>query len=259
MAENNEELNRKNQLLLKIVSENNNLQMKLRRATFSEKEIWGEPVRRVIELGKEVLDYSNFLMADELSDFCNLYRTANFISSPKMSPAGVREKSAEQFMKLVIGQEDLLHKIIIPTIPKDKTVQAINEIHEEMDNLKYNLNYLEVSFLFIDRKIDQVVNAQRNLTPEQKTELKSRLTKEFRKLRELSNYVRDYFDGIVEIIEHVLADYVTSKEISEIKSKLKMVERMSNKISSSFTTKNVDRVSKNNTEIEEILTTTKSR
>ena len=240
-----EELNKKNQLLLKIVSENNNLQMKLRRGTFSEKEIWGEPLRRVIELGKEILEYSNFLMEEELMDFCNLYRTANYISSPRMSPAGVREKSAEQFMKLIMGQEDLLHKIIIPTIPKDKTKEDIKRIREQVEDITYNLNSLEVSFLFIDKKVDEIVDSQKNLSPEQKVELKSRITKEFRRLRELTNYVRDYFDGVVQIVE--------------IKAKLKVIERMTNKISSSFTTKNVERLNKNNEEIEETLSTTKGR
>ena len=249
-----EEIKRKDQLLLKIVSKNNSLKTKLRRASFTEKEIWGEPVRRVVKLGSEVLEYSNFLTEYELADFCNLYNTADFISSPKMAPAQVRAKSAEVFMTLVIGQEDILHQIIIPTLPKDKQAEDIKGIETRIDDLTYKLNFVEYSLLFVDKKIDLFVDSKKNITPEQKAELKRTLNKEFKRLKDLYNYTREYFDGVIKIITETLKGYVTTSELADMKAKLKEIERMESKISSSFVIKNPTTVQKNNDELEEMLT-----
>ena len=253
-----EEINKKGQLLLKIVSENNTLQAKLRKAPYDEKVIWEDTIRRLIDLGKTMLEYSNFLTTEELQDFVNLYRTAQYITSPKMSPRGVRAESNKQFTKMVIAHEELFQSVFVPTMPQDRSINTKKKINDQMEAITYNLNSIEFGFLNIEKRIDIIVASQKNITEDGRRLLKGRLTEEFQKISELTDYVRGYFAGIKKIIIEVLASYVSPQELTEIKEKLRQVERMTNRIWSSFNTKNVSLIDNNTREVEDLVSTTKS-
>ncbi len=252
-----EEINKKGQLLLKIVSENNSLLSKLRKASYDEKAIWEEVIRKLINLGKTMLDYSNFLTVEELQDFVNLYRTAQFITSPRMSPAGVRAESTKQFTKMVDAQEELFQSVFIPTMPLNKDQENKQRIREQIDTINYNLNSIAFGFLNIEKRIDIIVASQKNVTEDGKTLLKGRLTQEFQKISDLTDYVREYFEGIKKIILEVIDNYVSPKEFSDMKEKLKQIERMTNRIWASFNTMNVSRIDNNVREVEDMVSQTK--
>lgn len=252
-----EEISKKSQLLLKIVSENNALLAKIRKASYDEKAVWEEVVRKLIDLGKTMLEYSNFLSEDELQDFVNLYRTAEFITSPRMSPRDVRAESTKQFVKMVDAQEALFQSVFIPTMPLTKEQETKQKIQEQIDTITYNLNSIEFAFLNLEKRIDIIVAAQKNVTEDGKALLKGRLKKEFDKISELTDYVRDYFEGVKNIIQGVIGNYVSPKETSEIKEKLRQIERMTNRIWASFNTMNVSRIDNNIREVEDMVALTR--
>ena len=96
-------MNKKDELLLTIVGENNNLEIRLKKAQPEERVIWAPAYTRLIALGKEVVKYSKNLTEEELQDFRNLYRTASYIHDTKAASREERKRAAEQFMSIIIG------------------------------------------------------------------------------------------------------------------------------------------------------------
>ena len=139
-------------------------------------------------------------------------------------------------------------------MPLNKDQENKQRIHEQIDTINYNLNSIAFGFLNIEKRIDIIVASQKNVTEDGKTLLKGRLTQEFQKI---SDYVREYFEGIKKIILEVIDNYVSPKEFSDMKEKLKQIERMTNRIWASFNTMNVSRIDNNVREVEDMVSQTK--
>ncbi len=251
--------NKKDELLLTIVGENNNLEARLKKAPESEKEIWGAAYTRLIALGKEVIKYSRHLTEDELGDFRNLYRTASLIHDPKSASALERKSQSEQFISLIIGAEDFLHRIILPTIPNEDSEALRNDINERLNELTFSINYLDINFIFVENAIERLINANRDNLPEEIETVRQKLLSEFKKLKELLKYTKEYFESVKAIITKFINEYSTEQELNDVITQLKEIEKMITYIESSFNTKRIERVKTNNEELATILEETEGK
>ncbi len=248
-----EQTNKKDNLLLTIVGENNNLEMRLKKAKPEEKEIWGAAFTRLIALGKEVIKYSKHLTEDELGDFRNLYRTAAFVHDPKKADALERKRASDQFVSIIIGAEDFLHRIILPTIPNENIVALHRDIEERINDLTFSINYLDINFIFVENAIERLLNANQDNLTEEKQAARAKLKREFNKLKELSKYTKEYFASVKAIIDKFINEYSTEQELNDCIAQLKEINRMITYIESSFNTKRIERVTTNNEQLSEML------
>ena len=204
-------MNKKDELLLTIVGENNNLEMRLKKSSPEERQIWAAAYTRLLALGKEVVKYSKHLTEEELQDFRNLYRTAAYIHDPKAADAKERKRAAEQFMSIIIGAEDLLHRVIIPALPNENVLALRREIQEKMNDIEFNINFLDINFIFVENAIDRIINANRDNLTEEKVAARQKLMREFNKLKDLTSYTKEYFASVKKIISDFVTEFSTEQ------------------------------------------------
>jgi len=248
-------MNKKDELLLTIVSENNNLETRLKKGAPAEKEIWGAAYERLAALGKDVIKHSKHLTEEELGDFRGLYRTATLIHDPLSASALERKRQSDQFMSIIIGAEDFLHRIILPTIPSEDLEALRKDIKERLNELTFSVNYLDINFIFVEKAIERLLNANKDNLTEEKAAARQKLIREFEKLKELARYTREYFESIKAIIEKYINEYSTEQELNDCVAQLKEINRMVTYIESSFNTKRIERVKTNNEQLTEMLST----
>ena len=246
-------MNKKDELLLTIVGENNNLEIRLKKAQPEERVIWAPAYTRLIALGKEVVKYSKNLTEEELQDFRNLYRTASYIHDTKAASREERKRAAEQFMSIIIGAEDLLHRVIIPAIPNENVLALRREIQEKLNDIEFNINFLDINFIFVENAIDRIINANRDNLTEETVAARQKLMREFNKLKDLASYTKEYFASVKKIIANFVTEFSTEQELSDVLTQLKEIGKMLTYIESSFNTKRIDRVHSNNEELQGML------
>ena len=197
--------------------------------------------------------YSKHLTEEELGDFRNLYRTASFVHDPMKASVEERKKASEQLISLIIGAEDFLHRIILPTIPNEKANELREEIKSMIEDLTFDLNTLDINFIFVEHAIDNLIKANRNNLPEETKEARAKLIREFNKLKELAKYTKEYYESVKAIIEKFINEYSTEQELNDCITQLKEISLMITYIESSFNTKRIDRIKSNNEELSEML------
>lgn len=249
------ELGQKDYLLLELVTKNNALQTKYKRSRAAEKEIWGVAAARLIALGKEMLDYANYLTEDELRDFIRLYNTSDYVTNRRKASVEDRTKASEQFMSLVIGAEDLLHRIIIPSLPSTAVIQYQNSIKLAVESITFSLDFLEVTALFSDKNIDNILSFYNFTSEEKRQETRTKLEVEFERLKRLTAFVKEYFEGVQKIIAEKVNETSTKKDLLEVVQKLKEVEQMIAKIYAAYNAKSFTAIQSNTNSLEEMVST----
>jgi DNA repair protein RadC len=95
--------------------------------------------------------------------------------------------------------------------------------------------------------------------PEEIETVRQKLLSEFKKLKELLKYTKEYFESVKAIITKFINEYSTEQELNDVITQLKEIEKMITYIESSFNTKRIERVKTNNEELATILEETEGK